>query len=119
MHAWVPLLQGQLRRDGERSCKSRAAAAVAPPCAAVAPAFAGDDGQVLHNRLRGGTRAPRVDWSCAARHGPTAGTQLALIAECSYHAFITDRDGDPVTLDAWHRAHATCENAIPAPPKHH
>jgi Transposase DDE domain group 1 len=46
------------------------------------------------------------------RTRPTPGTQLALIAEYSYHAFITDRDGDPVELDAWHRAHATCENAI-------
>lgn len=35
-----------------------------------------------------------------------------MIAEYSYHAFITDRTGDPVELDAWHRAHATCENAI-------
>ena len=46
------------------------------------------------------------------RTRPTPGTQLALIADYSYHAFITDRDGDPVELDAWHRAHATCENAI-------
>jgi hypothetical protein len=29
------------------------------------------------------------------RTRPTPGTQLALIAEYSYHAFITDRDGDP------------------------
>lgn len=46
------------------------------------------------------------------RTRPTPGSQLALIAEYSYHAFITDRDGDPVELDAWHRAHATVENAI-------
>jgi hypothetical protein len=46
------------------------------------------------------------------RTRPTPGSQLALIAEYSYHAFITDRGGDPVTLDAWHRAHANCENAI-------
>jgi hypothetical protein len=43
---------------------------------------------------------------------PTPGSQLALIAEYSYHAFMTDCDGDPVELDAWHRAHANCENAI-------
>jgi hypothetical protein len=46
------------------------------------------------------------------RTRPTPGSQLALIAEYSYHAFITDRQGDPVELDAWHRAHANCENAI-------
>jgi hypothetical protein len=46
------------------------------------------------------------------RTRPTRGSQLALIVEYSYHAFITDRDGDPVELDAWHRAHANCENAI-------
>ena len=46
------------------------------------------------------------------RTRPTPGSQLALITEYSYHAFMTDRDGDPVELDAWHRAHANCENAI-------
>jgi Transposase DDE domain group 1 len=43
---------------------------------------------------------------------PTPGSQLALLTDYSYHAFITDLDGDPVTLDGWHRAHANCENAI-------
>ena len=149
-------------------------------------AFAGDDGQVLHSRLRGGNahtargavgfltesfarlraagvsarlrmradsgfysakivkacQAARAEFSITVklypnvhaaistipddawkpipywlrlvvrRTRPTPGSQLALIAEFSYHAFMTDRDGDPVTLDAWHRAHATCENAI-------
>jgi hypothetical protein len=46
------------------------------------------------------------------RTRPTPGSQLALIAQYSYHAFMTDRDGDPVELDAWHREHANCENAI-------
>jgi len=46
------------------------------------------------------------------RTKPTPGSQLALLVDWSYHAFITDMDGDPVVLDAWHRAHATCENAI-------
>ncbi|MGH9071892.1 MAG: IS1380 family transposase [Acidimicrobiales bacterium] len=43
---------------------------------------------------------------------PTPGSQLALLVDWSYHAFIADIDGDAVTLDAWHRAHANCENAI-------
>jgi hypothetical protein len=46
------------------------------------------------------------------RTKPTPGSQLALLVDWSYHALITDMDGDPVGLDAWHRAHATCENAI-------
>jgi hypothetical protein len=46
------------------------------------------------------------------RTKPTPGSQLALLVDWSYHAFITDMDGDPVVLDAWHRAHANCENAI-------
>jgi hypothetical protein len=46
------------------------------------------------------------------RTKPTPGSQLALLVDWSYHAFITDRTGDPVALDAWHRAHANCENAI-------
>lgn len=43
---------------------------------------------------------------------PTPGSQLALIATYSYHAFITDLPGDAVGLDAWHRGHAVVENAI-------
>jgi hypothetical protein len=43
---------------------------------------------------------------------PTPGSQLALIATYSYHAFITDLTGGAVALDEWHRAHAVVENAI-------
>ena len=43
---------------------------------------------------------------------PTPGSQLALIATYSYHAFITDLPGEALPLDAWHRAHAVVENAI-------
>ena len=46
------------------------------------------------------------------RTKPTPGSQLALLVDWSYHGFITDMEGDPVILDAWHRAHANCENAI-------
>ncbi|MGC8513973.1 MAG: transposase [Acidimicrobiales bacterium] len=42
----------------------------------------------------------------------TPGSQLALIATYSYHAFITDLPGEALPLDAWHRAHAVVENAI-------
>ena len=43
---------------------------------------------------------------------PTPGSQLALFATYSYHGFITDRDGDPLELEADHRRHAEIENAI-------
>ena len=43
---------------------------------------------------------------------PTPGTQLALFASYSYHACITDRDGDTLELESDHRRHAEVENAI-------
>ncbi len=43
---------------------------------------------------------------------PTPGSQLALFVNYSYHAFITDRDGDTLELEADHRRHAEIENAI-------
>ncbi len=43
---------------------------------------------------------------------PTPGSQLALFTTYSYHAFITDRDGDTPDLEADHRRHAEIENAI-------
>ena len=43
---------------------------------------------------------------------PTPGSQLALLSDYSYHAFITDREGDTLDLEADHRRHAEIENAI-------
>ena len=43
---------------------------------------------------------------------PTPGSQLALFATYSYHAFITDRDGNTLDLESDHRRHAEIENAI-------
>ena len=43
---------------------------------------------------------------------PTPDSQLALFTSYSYHAFITDRDGDTLDLEADHRRHAEIENAI-------
>ena len=43
---------------------------------------------------------------------PTPGSQLALFTNYSYHAFITDREGDTLELEADHRRHAKIENAI-------
>ena len=43
---------------------------------------------------------------------PTPGSQLALFTKFSYHAFITDRDGEMLELEADHRRHAEIENTI-------
>ena len=43
---------------------------------------------------------------------PTPGSQLALLVLYDYHAFITDRDGEMLVLEADHRRHAEIENAI-------
>jgi len=43
---------------------------------------------------------------------PTPGSQLALFALYDFHAFITDRDGQTLELEADHRRHAEIENAI-------
>ncbi len=43
---------------------------------------------------------------------PTPGSQLALFTTYSYHAFITDRAGQTLDLEADHRRHAEIENAI-------
>lgn len=43
---------------------------------------------------------------------PTPGSQLALLTLYDYHAFITDREGQMLELEADHRRHAEIENAI-------
>jgi hypothetical protein len=43
---------------------------------------------------------------------PTPGSQLALLTLYDFHAFITDRDGESLALEADHRRHAEVENAI-------
>ncbi len=43
---------------------------------------------------------------------PTPGSQLALFTLYEFHALITDRDGDTLTLEADHRRHVEIENAI-------
>ena len=43
---------------------------------------------------------------------PSPGSQLALFASFSYHAFICDREGETLALEADHRRHAEIENAI-------
>jgi hypothetical protein len=58
-----------------------------------------------------GTKAPLVRL-IVRRVKPTPGSQLALFVDYAYHAFVTDRDGDTVELEADHRRHAVVEDAI-------
>jgi hypothetical protein len=58
-----------------------------------------------------GKNAPEVRL-IVRRVRPTPGSQLALFVEFSYHAFITDRHGDTLSLEADHRRHAEVENTI-------
>jgi hypothetical protein len=46
------------------------------------------------------------------RFRPAEGSQLALLTLWEYRAFVTDREGDAVALEADHRRHAEVENAI-------
>jgi Transposase DDE domain group 1 len=43
---------------------------------------------------------------------PTPGSQLALFTTWDYHAFVTDRPGDVLELEADHRRHAVVEQTI-------
>jgi Transposase DDE domain group 1 len=43
---------------------------------------------------------------------PSPSSQLALLATYDYHAFITDREGDTLELEADHRRHAVVEDPI-------
>jgi hypothetical protein len=63
-------------------------------------AFAGDARNALPVRL------------VVRRVRPTPGTQLALFTTWDYHAFVTDRPGDVLELEADHRRHAVVEQTI-------
>src|SRR3954469_16261348 len=43
---------------------------------------------------------------------PTPGSQLALFTSWDFHAFVTDRDGDVLDIEADHRRHAVVEQRI-------
>jgi hypothetical protein len=65
----------------------------------------GGDAQVAETRYGDGHRL-------VVRRTRITGAQPELFANWRYHAFITDRCGNPVDLDADHRAHAVVELAI-------
>ena len=50
--------------------------------------------------------------SSYAGSSPRPAPNLLCLPTYSYHAFITDREGDTLDLEADHRRHAEIENAI-------
>lgn len=58
-----------------------------------------------------GKKATEVRLIVRRVHRPSS-AQLALFAEFSYHAFITDRPGATLAVEADHRRHAEIENTI-------
>jgi hypothetical protein len=58
-----------------------------------------------------GKKAPVVRL-IVRRVKPTPGSQLSLLVDWSYHAFVTDRVGETLFLEADHRRHAEVENTI-------
>jgi len=58
---------------------------------------------------RKGARAVRL---IVRRVPPSPGSQLALYTDYGYHAFVTNRPGEMLDLEADHRAHAEVENTI-------
>jgi Transposase DDE domain group 1 len=69
-----------------------------------------DVAETTYHPFRGRDRKPvRL---IVRRVRPTPGSQLALFTAFSYHAFITDRSGTTLELEADHRCHAEIENSI-------
>ncbi len=58
-----------------------------------------------------GKKAPLVRL-IVRRTKPTPGSQLALLVDYAFHAFVTNRDGETLFLEADHRRHAVVEDAI-------
>ncbi|MGH9078123.1 MAG: IS1380 family transposase [Acidimicrobiales bacterium] len=59
-----------------------------------------------------GTKTGPATRLIVRRVRPTPGSQLALFTEHSYHAFVTDRVGETLALEADHRRHAEVELVI-------
>ncbi len=88
------------------------AIAAIPDTAWVAIPYFLDGADVAETSYRPfGRKAPMVRL-IVRRVRPTPGSQLALYTEFSHHAFITDRAGDTLTIEADHRRHAVVEDAI-------
>lgn len=90
----------------------RAIAAIAEDAWAQIPYFLDGGAEVAETTYRPfGKKAPVVRL-IVRRVRPTPGSQLALLVEWSHHAFVTDREGATIELEADHRRHAEVENTV-------
>jgi Transposase DDE domain group 1 len=66
-----------------------------------------------------GSKHPVTCRLIVRRVRPTPGSQLALDVVFDYHAILTDRDGDVLTVEADHRRHAPVVEHVIDDLKHH
>jgi hypothetical protein len=71
-----------------------------------------DIAETAYSCLAGDTRHARTVRLVVRRVRPTPGSQLALFTTWDHHAFVTDRDGDVLEIEADHRRHAVVEQSI-------
>jgi hypothetical protein len=76
------------------------------------PYWIGDGADVAETSWRPFSRHHPMVRLIVRRVRPTPGSQLALFATYDYHAFITNREGATVELEADHRRHAVVEDVI-------
>jgi Transposase DDE domain group 1 len=90
----------------------KAIAAIPEGSWAPIPYWLGDGADVAETTYRPfSNKHPEVRL-IVRRVKPTPGSQLALFATYDYHAFVTDRPGGTVWLEADHRRHAVVEDVI-------
>ncbi len=76
------------------------------------PEVSGADVAETSYTVFAGTKHARQVRLIVRRVRPTPGSQLALFTTWDYHAFVTDRDGDVLELEADHRRHAVVDQSI-------
>ena len=94
-----------------------------PPLYGAITAIPEENWRPIPYWLDGGADVAEVPWRpfskdhaevrlIVRRVKPSPGSQLALVDTYDYHAFITNRAGEMVELEAGHRRHAVCEEVI-------
>lgn len=90
----------------------KAIAAIAEDAWVEIPYFLDGGAQVAETTYRPFGRKAPVVRLIVRRVRPTPGSQLALLVAWSHHAFVTDREGPTIELEADHRRHAEVENTV-------
>ena len=83
-----------------------------PVLAARRPEVSGADVAETSYTAFAGTKHAMDVRLIVRRVRPTPGSQLALFTTFDYHAFVTDRAGDMLEIEADHRRHAIVEQSI-------